>query len=128
VTQKSKRLFIFSPWFIAAMVLAIIGGITGVILDRKFAQMVEPAAAQWINASPLVRNIVGDVKSLEVIHNSTWGMELSGTWHGRQRYLVHGAVHTLDLLVYWRKEPGAGAVKIEKIEEIDSHGIAKIWP
>ncbi len=125
----ARTLFVRKPWFIAAMVIGICGGVAAEVMLRLAASAVEPVATQWIKASPFVRKVIGDFQSAKTARTYTkgdWGFD--GPHAGRQHYNVSGSKGDLDLLVYWEKVPGTTSPKIVKVQMIDTRGFDTIWP
>jgi hypothetical protein len=63
---RPKRFYV-RPWiWVVALTLGCLGGICAESFWRTSLKRADPVASQWIRASPLVRKMAGDIKSLEI--------------------------------------------------------------
>jgi hypothetical protein len=126
---RPKRLYERRWLWIIVLTLGGLGGICAESFWRISVKRVDPVASQWIRASPLVRNMAGSIKSLEIARSwTTTDLGFDGNWSGRLHYIVHGSKDDLDLLILWHQKATDTTPAIDKVQWIDTHGFDTIWP
>lgn len=128
--KETKSIVIFRPWFIAAMVLAVSGGLFSQwtwktkIASGKQAEAIE----SWVRNQSVLINLIGRVDSVkaertQATYSRSFGGDTSGFFH----YTLTSARGTAEIWVTWHQDSSDQSPVIERLE-ITSNGRRKtIW-
>ena len=119
----TDRLYKNKWLFRAVLILGISAGIFAEgswLLGVKYG-FTQPIIAQWLRRSDAIKNVVGDVASVEIKRiRSTYSFSFHHDSDGRFHYFVEGKKGALDVLVAWHQNPANQAIVIDKLEDYDN--------
>ena len=128
--KSTKHMFVLRPWFIAAMVIGLIGG---GIYEWHWQTRVEggiqaETIVAWLRQNPTLKERVGDITSLNVQKSQTsFSTSLGGGSSGCYHYILSATHGPSDIWVTWHQDDGNHPLVLDKLE-IDSNGARQtIW-
>jgi hypothetical protein len=126
--KTPPRLFIFRPFFLIAMALAVLGGATYQWIWRTRVEHGPQAVpiVEWIKKNALIRERTGQVNSVRLLQlgsTFSFGNSASGCYH----YVLDAAQGPAEIWVSWHQENDARPLEFDRLEVASEGQRRVIW-